>query len=127
MNRRKYLLTVGSGSAVILSGCLGGDDDDVESAAEGFVSAMDSGDHEAVNEMIADDGEMDEWEPADAAVMEEMDVEMTEFELLEEEDERAEVDMTIRMTNDMTDAVTVTYELRQIDGEWKFWEAIDGL
>ena len=126
MERRKFVTGV-VGSTILLTGCVGGNDDDLEDVAEEFVSAMDDGDHETVNDLIADDGEMDKWEPADAAVLEEYDVEHTNFEIVEEDDDRAEVHMTIRTTNDVTDAFTVTYELRQVDGEWKFWKGIEGL
>lgn len=124
ISRRKYVSLSGVAIIGVLVGCLGDNDDDVEGTVETFVGRIDDGDHEAVNELIAEDGEMDEWTPEDAAFLEEWDVELTNVDIVEETEDQAFVDTTVRFERgDDLETDTIEYELRRVDGEWLFWDS----
>jgi len=131
MHRRSYLGTIGAATTVALAGCgvLGDDGDDgpgdPQDRVEALVEQSETGDHEAVNEMIAEDGEMDEWTAEDAGLVSAYDWEITNLETVEESDDQAKVAVTVRVTEDdsLIEAFTRTYELRVVDGEWMFWDS----
>lgn len=107
-----------------LAGCLGDNGDSPEDVVEEFVDRIDDGDHNGVNELIADDGEMDPWTAEDAAFLEAVDVELTNLEIDEESDSQVFAATTIRMEHgDTLETETTEYELRDVDGDWRFWDS----
>lgn len=90
------------------------------SAARMYVEALDAGDRDAVNELIATDGAIDTWSSSEFDWVEAFDFEFVGFDLLEENDGyvRGNITMTI---DGNTGAVK--YEFRRIEGEWLVWES----
>jgi hypothetical protein len=97
---------------------------DVEDRVEAFVAAIDDGDEERVNGMLAREGETDPWTLGEQARMEGFGLEVTEIERLEESGDRITVAVTVRITgqSEFSTTETTEYELRAIDGEWKVWD-----
>lgn len=126
MRRRACL---GAGATIVtgfLAGCLGdngGDSSEIEQRVEEFVAAIDEGDEDRVNGMIAREGETDPWRVDQRARMGGIDLAVERIELLEESGDRATVAVTTSITGQTGFAETehTEYELRSIDGEWKVW------
>jgi hypothetical protein len=97
---------------------------DVEDRIEAFVAAIDDGDEERVNGMLAREGETDPWTLGEQARMEGFGLEVMEIERLEESGDRVSVAVTVRITgqSELSTTETTEYELRAIDGEWKVWD-----
>lgn len=123
VSRRFLLASTATAVTATIAGCFGGGDDP-ENVIEEFTRRTDNGDVEGVNELIADDAPMDNWNHEDAAQMEVWDVELTHLETLEEDDDTASVEMTFRIdTGNQVVSETRVYELRKIDGEWLLWDS----
>jgi flagellin FlaB len=128
-NRRRFLLG-GAGVAALAAGgwyVFLRDDDPggLEGTAQAFVTAVDNGNRERVNELIADEGEMDSWSAEDRSYAAENSYEMTDFAVVERDGDVAKVDITMRVSDgQVTETTTVRYELHRIDGEWKFWNVL---
>jgi len=102
----------------------GGGPGDIEDRVEAFVAAIDDGDEERVNGMLAREGETDPWTLGEQARMEGFDLAVTEIERLEESGDRISVAVTVRITGrgEFSTTERTEYELRAIDGEWKVWD-----
>jgi len=125
MHRRRYLSLTATAAAISLAGCSGDDGPGGPAdAMQQFVDRNNEGDVEGVNELIADDGDIDPLTEEDAAFLEEVEVEATNIEVLSEDEESAEVEVVLRFTQgDSIETDTRIYELRVIDGEWRFWDS----
>lgn len=139
LNRRKFIKSVVTVGTVAISGCSGDEGDPTTSTESGdtetqlrnrveeFVSRIGEGDVGGVNEMIAEDGEMDQWTADDANFFAGTDVGLNQFEVVEEGDGEATVKFVIRLEEDgeFAGAVDAEYELRRQNGEWMFWNRIE--
>lgn len=132
MQRRQYLAATATGLAGTLAGCASGDSDaddgpgDPTEAMQTYIERVNAGDGDAVNEMIADDGDFETLTAEDAAVLEEMTVELDSAETLERDSEEARVEATIRFVQgERVDAEHRVFTLRAMDGEWRLWAAED--
>jgi len=134
MRRRGYigaLVTVGSGA---IAGCgslasLTGPSKGPDEVVEEFIEALNDGDREEAEALLHSergslrDGQVEEqmWET--------YDIEVDDTEIVEEDDERAVVDITYSLDLDIESesvtaggSTTTRFVLRVDDGEWRIWE-----
>lgn len=125
MQRRKFVMAVGVAGAAGLAGCLSGDSDP-DDVVEEFYAAMDEGDVETMNDLMHEDSE-EEITEEDLEEIEDFDITVEETEILEEDDDAAEVraEITVEgefLGEEVEETNEETIELRTEDGEWKLYD-----
>lgn len=93
----------------------------LEQRADEFVEAINTGDSETYESMIANSAEIeDEWEGSDAQGFAEDDAEIGDFEIIEFDETRAEVEFDIEFGDVIADnlGIALVYEFHRIDGTW---------
>lgn len=96
-----------------------------EEAARSYVRALDEGDREAVNELIAGGGELEPWGSREFDWVGAFEFELTDFRTVSTTDREVtgEIDLTVGGNER-----TVRYRFRELDdGGWKLWASPDGL
>ena len=92
--------------------------------AVAYVSALDAGDRRRANELIADDGELDSWSEREFKWVPAFDVRYAGAEIGDRTDDGATASIDIVISGKKQQ---LRYRLREVDGEWQFWAALDGL
>jgi hypothetical protein len=95
-----------------------------EAAADAYVTALNDGDKEEANELIADAGQLDPWSDRDFRWVQAFSVELLDFEVTRREDDSVVAELTVRMAGAIE---PVTYEFRRVDNGWKLWEGVEGI
>jgi hypothetical protein len=93
--------------------------------AREFVTALDADDRTAVNQTIADDGELDEWTGDEFDWVGAFEIDFLDFQTVRADDKGVvgEIDMAVAGNEG-----SLKYRFRQNSaGDWKLWEAVDGL
>ncbi|SDJ19963.1 hypothetical protein SAMN05216226_10197 [Halovenus aranensis] len=93
--------------------------------AREFVTALDADDRTAVNQTIADDGELDEWTGDEFDWVGAFEIDFLDFQTVRADDRGVvgEIDMAVAGNEG-----SLKYRFRQNSaGDWKLWEAVDGL
>lgn len=139
MERRKLIVAAGT---VFSAGCIGpfaddeegdnGDngmaqqevDETPEEAITRFINALDEGDLESVNGMLHPDGMLEEVPEEQGGGLAELDMSIESTEVVEEEEERAVVTVSIMTVSPEGEEVLSEddWELRVVDGEWRVWD-----
>lgn len=120
LTRRGVLTASGAAIAATLAGCMG-NGDDPEDVVEEFTEAIEDGDREAANDLIHEDSEVGELTEQEMEIIEDAEIEYTDIELVEEDDDTAEVEATMSPAGDEWEEA-VTYELRKEDDEWRLYD-----
>lgn len=124
--RRVVLTTTGAVVTAALAGCSdngNGDDNGNghESAVEEYFDALEERDLETLNEYVAEDGELEEYDSTNYPESSEM--ETHDYELAEEDGDTVTYDYEITVNHAAgEDDFEAVLELRQVDGEWKVWD-----
>jgi hypothetical protein len=93
--------------------------------ATAYVSALDAGDRQRANELIAPDGPLDPWSEREFEWVPAFDVGLVRFEPLERRDRQVVADLTMTVGGNEG---AVRYTFRRADPTgWRVWEALDGL
>ena len=129
MQRRKFIMAVGAASAAGLAGCLSGDNDP-DDVVEEFYAAMDEGDVDAMNELIHEDSPEGEATEEDFEGSEDFEFTVEETEVLEEDDDVAEVRAKVTfegefMGEEFEETDEDLIELRTEDGSWKVYDSVE--
>lgn len=93
--------------------------------AQAYVSALNAGDREAANALIAESGDLDTWDQREFGWVGAFEFEFVGFQTVSEEEHGVigEVVLTIDGNEG-----TVRYRFRELNsGDWKLWESVDGL
>lgn len=132
MRRREYVAAAGALLTGGIAGCLGlgggggGETTEAERAMERFLAAIREYDTERVNDLVADDGEIDRWGRREVRNLSVFEPRLVEFEIVEESETAVTADVTVGIRGSATDGEeTIRYEFREVDGEWKLWRAVD--
>lgn len=146
MERRTLLSALAAAGTATAAGCLGEQDpaeernetttdgtvtDDgdgpsrgPEATAEAFLEAFTGGDATRINELIHDEGPIEEIASSEAQELASRSITVERTETVESDEEEATVEVLFR-TGDMVEvgaaAVSQTLELRVQDGEWRVW------
>lgn len=91
-----------------------------ESTARTYVKALDAGDRDAVNDLIAVEGTLDTWSSSEFDWVVAFDFEFVGFEAYDENEDKVLGDVTMTIDGNTG---TVEYEFRRIEGEWLVWES----
>jgi len=91
-----------------------------ESTARTYVKALDAGDRDAVNDLIAAEGTLDTWSSSEFDWVGAFDFEFVGFEAYDEDDDNVLGDVTMTIDGNTR---TVEFEFRRIEGEWLVWES----
>jgi hypothetical protein len=97
--------------------------DDPDEVVEQFYQAIDDGDRGAANDLIHSESPEGEISEEEMSEMGEYDITVEKTEIVEESDDKAEVEAEVTVESDdgsFTDEKT--YELRTEDGDWKIYE-----
>lgn len=139
--RRREFIAASTAAAVVGTGCIGpfaddngdgsdttGDESGPEAAMRGYVEARDSGDVEAVNSFVHDDGRLQKIPEGEELNVDSVEVE--EMEVLNQTEDMATVRVVVRVRPRNPGAGERTeetrWELHTSDGEWKIWNRLDG-
>jgi len=131
MQRRKYMATVAAAGTAAVAGCgfIGGSDDRPETpkeVAEGFIAALDNGDHDDASELLPpgitikdshSSSELEQWE--------ELEISIDGSETIEESDTEAVVEVIFSYTGS-NEEETWVFELVNEDEEWFISDVNEG-
>jgi hypothetical protein len=95
-----------------------------EAAAEAYVAALDDGDKEKANGLIADGGQLEPWSDQDLEWVQAFPIELVDFAVTERQGDSVVAELTIRLA-DATEPVT--YEFRRVENGWKLWAGLGGI
>ena len=97
-----------------------------EATARAYVAALDTADRTAVNELIADAGDLAPWSSEEFDWVEAFAFEFERFHGVEAEERAVVGDIDITIGGE--DGPPFRYRFRELDtGRWKLWESLDGL
>lgn len=95
---------------------------DIEDVINKYFTAIEEGDQEEANALVADDGEMDGVSDEEATRFKEYQYELRRTENFDINQDSALVDAYVHIsTNGFNNTIIVRFELRPIDGSWKLW------
>jgi hypothetical protein len=95
-----------------------------KAAADAYVAALNDGDKETANELIADTGQLEPWSEQDLEWVQAFSIELVDFAVTERQDDSVVAKLTIRLA-DATEPVT--YEFRRAENGWKLWAGLEGI
>lgn len=115
---------VGMAGLAGCSGFLGGGGGGPKDAIRDYVSAANDADAETANGLLHPDGNVAELSQQELAVFEAADLSIDSMEVLEETEERADVEVTLTISGGgMDETSTGQWDVRTHDGEWRIYAA----
>lgn len=95
-----------------------------EDTAQAYIKALDAGNRQAVNKLIASHGDLDQWSRQEFAWVDSFEFEYLGCETVEQHTGSVMTDIKLRIAENSD---TIRYRFRETKAGWMIWEAIDGL